>query len=138
MKILEDKVVEIEKVEREIEVFPRENPRKFKKVQATKYKISVCSTGTEDYKYYKEIMNKTLKEESTNPDNFNNEDILYASAFTYRLINEDWEYTGICTDMWMGIQIESTESNDIMVIECDAMEHGLLAAYLIAKELNKN
>jgi len=138
MKILNNKIVKVEKIQKEIEVLPRESPRRYQTVEANKYTASICASGSSEFIYYKKLMDQALQENSLNPKDFNSEHILYASAFTYQLISEDWEFIGVCADMWMSIQLNSTESEDIMIIECDSMEHGLFAAFLIAKELRIN
>jgi len=63
---------------------------------------------------------------------------LCSTALIHGLIEEDWGLTGVNADQWMGLHIQSEDSDDFMVIECDFIEYGLLAAYLIAKSLNNN
>lgn len=59
-----------------------------------------------------------------------------ATNFAYGLHNYDWELTGVVIDQWMGVYIDDYDRNRSIAIECDCVEYGLIAAYMIVEHLD--
>ena len=134
MNIMQNKAVIVKDIERDVLVLSSNGIKEYKKVKAKEYSF-FASAKNEDIIMYKEMLEKEISEGTK--DNKVPEDLLYASALTYKLLNEDWEFSNVSADLWMRLQVNSSVNNDIIVVDCDYLEHGLLAAYLIAKELNR-
>lgn len=105
---------------------PEDGDAKFKMVDAINYTYFACTCKDIDENYFKDLM---LKE-------FPEQDGLVSTSLIYSLLGEGWYVSGCSADQWMGVTISNETNSDSMYIQCDFFEYGLLAAYLIAKELS--
>lgn len=61
---------------------------------------------------------------------------LCTSLFYALSANANWDFVGGRADMWGCIVLQNFETKNIIYVEFDYFEHGLMAAYLIAKHLS--
>jgi hypothetical protein len=125
--------VKVETIENKVEILPslrteKDGDNQYRTTTSTIYSFGAFSIDKKDIKYYEDIMsNEITGEEKNYP----------STALIYALDNEGWTLSSVISDQWMLVQLNHDTSDDYMNIECDLMENGLLAAYLIAKQINE-
>ncbi|MCY9861160.1 hypothetical protein OTK49_01275 [Vibrio coralliirubri] len=63
-------------------------------------------------------------------------DTLCSSLFYQLSANANWDFVGGRADQWGCLILKNFETKNIIYVEFDYFEHGLMAAYLIAKNIN--
>lgn len=134
MIIVNDEEVQVESVENKVEILPSsrteaDGDNQYRTTTSTRYSFGAYSIDKKDLKYYEDIMSSEITGEEKN---------YPGTAVIYALAGEGWYLAGVIADQWMGVQVNHGTSDDHMVISCDFMENGILAAYLIAKQINEN
>lgn len=100
---------------------------------ALKYTFKAFSNGADggddNWKFYEDKL-KT-------DENLKDHQDKVCSALFYNLsAHSAWDFIGGRADMWGCLVLQNYETQDNIYVEFDCFEHGLLAAYLIAKEIN--
>ena len=90
------------------------------------YSYFACSCKKKDYEYYQSLVLKK----------FNKQINIASTNMIHSLSCENWEIQGIDCDQWLVIHLKKFNSSDLMRIQCDLLEHGLMAALMIAEDLN--
>lgn len=125
--------VKVESVENKVEITTdsraeADGDNQYRTTVYTQYSFCADSTDEKDNNYYENIMeNEIFGTDKRHP----------GTALAYALEGEGWYIDTVIADQWMGVWVKNSQSEDTMNIECDLMEHGLLAAYLIAKQINE-
>lgn len=129
---INDKEIQLSKKEVEIEIRdrdrkPEDSNNKFKMVDAIEYKFSVETNTDDDKKYFKDMLDKEMQDCG----NF------ALTSLVYSLEGEEWYLDSYTKDKRFNLLIKHNIKPDFMSIDCEYLEYGLLSAYLIAVDLNK-
>jgi hypothetical protein len=125
--------VKVESVENKVEITTdsrteADGDNQYRTTVYTQYSFFADSTDEKDNNYYENILeNEIFGTDKRHP----------GTALAYALEGEGWYIDAVIADQWMGVWVNNSQSEDTMNIECDLMEHGLVAAYLIAKQINE-
>lgn len=93
------------------------------------YSFFACSCKDEDMEFYNSLISN-FKDGETGK-------YTVSTILIHSLAFEEWEIANIDADQWVVLYIRKVDSKDIMRIQCDILEHGLISALLIVEDLNK-